>query len=111
MLRVGARQEPGSAGHRKRLSRIVRRATPEVQRAFAEGRISARRADQLLYLEPTQQLAELGRILAAQEESKRRSRIAALVIREYVQAGRRDLVSLKRDLQLALSSPTTSTHG
>ena len=38
-----------SAGQKKRLSRIARRATPEVQKAFAEGRISARRADQLLF--------------------------------------------------------------
>jgi hypothetical protein len=99
-----------SPGTKKRLSRIARRATPDVQKAFAEGRISARRADQLLYLEPAHQLALLGRLLSVQEDAQRRSKIATAVIREYVQAGRRDLVALKKDLQFALSSPTIEHH-
>jgi len=99
-----------SAGQKKRLSRIARRATPEVQKAFAEGRISARRADQLLYLEPAQQLAELHRLLAVQDEAARRSRIVAEVIQRHVNNGNRDIVALQTDLQLALSSTTNLTH-
>ena len=96
-----------STGTRKRISRIRRRAIAEVQEAYQQGKISARRADQLLYLEPSRQLVELSRILAVQEETARRSRVAAMVIREYVQGGKHDLVALQKDLQLALSTPTT----
>jgi hypothetical protein len=48
-----------SEGHRKRLSRIRRRAAKEVQEAFLAGHISARKADVLLYLEPEQQRLEI----------------------------------------------------
>jgi hypothetical protein len=97
-----------STGTKKRISRIARRATPEVQKAFTDGKISARRADTLLYLEPEQQLTELNHLLSVQEEAARRSRIAAEVIRQYVQCGKRDLVALRADLQLALSSVLNS---
>jgi hypothetical protein len=99
-----------SKGTRKRLSRIKRRAVPEVQEAFSSGqeafssgRISARRADSLLYLAPEEQRQELARLLAAHEATEHRSRIAAEVVKSYVDAGRRDLVALERDLRLALS--------
>jgi hypothetical protein len=45
--------------------------------AYQSGKISARRAAQLLYLQPDQQRAELTRLLSIQEEAARRSRIAA----------------------------------
>jgi ParB-like chromosome segregation protein Spo0J len=99
-----------SAGTKKRLSRIRRRAAPEVQAAFEAGKISARKADTLLYLPEEQQRAELERILSQKEDAVRRSRIATAVIREYVQAGKRDLAGLRKDLQLALSTPTIETH-
>jgi hypothetical protein len=91
-----------SAGTKKRLSRIARRATPEVQAAYAAGKISARKADQLLYLPFDRQRAELERILHKQEEAQRRSRIAAEVIRRHLALGRRDLVALRQDLKTAL---------
>jgi hypothetical protein len=99
-----------SVGTRKRISRISRRAIPEVQAAYVSGKISARRADTLLYLPSEQQSVELARILAIQEQSAERSRIAAAVIQAHVGAGRRDLVALKNDLQFALSSPTMSIY-
>jgi hypothetical protein len=71
--------------------------------AYAAGIISARRADILLYLCPEEQRAAIAKILAEREAAKRRSRIAAEVIRGYVTAGRRDLVALQKDLRLALS--------
>jgi len=66
-----------SAGTKKRISRIRRRALPEIMAAYQSGKISARRAAQLLYLQPDQQRAELTRLLSIQEEAARRSRIAA----------------------------------
>jgi hypothetical protein len=41
-----------SKGTRKRISRIMRRADPSVREAYQNGQLSARKADQLLYLEP-----------------------------------------------------------
>jgi hypothetical protein len=99
-----------SDGQKKRLSRIARRATPEVQKAFAAGKISARRADQLLYLEPQEQLAELQRLLAVRDEAARRSRIVTSIIKAHVAAGRRDLVALDKELRTALSSATIKSH-
>ena len=93
-----------SPGTKKRINRILKRAIPEVVRAYQEGRISARKADQLLYLSAQEQLAECKRILTAQEDAARRSRIAATVIRQYVHDGKRDLAGLRKDLQLALST-------
>jgi hypothetical protein len=99
-----------SVGQKKRLSRIARRAEPEVRAAFEAGKISARRADTLLYLEPAQQLAELTRLLAVQEEAARRSRIVASIIKAHVAAGRRDLVVLDKELRTTLSSATIKSH-
>jgi hypothetical protein len=99
-----------SAGTKKRLSRIRRRATPEVQAAFDAGHISARRADTLLYLEPKEQLAELNRLLVARQDVQRRSQIAAAVIKQHLDAGRRDLVALREDLRKALCSLTLQSH-
>ena len=93
-----------SEGQKKRLSRIHRRATPPVVQAYEAGKISARKADTLLYLEPDAQLAELNKILERQNEVARRSRITTKVLRDYVERGSRDLVALRKDLQLALNS-------
>jgi len=82
---------------------------PEVLAAFEQGKISAKRADLLLYLEPHQQLSELDRLLSAQEDVARRSRIAAAVIRNHINAGRPDLAALRQDLTIALSS-TNQSH-
>jgi hypothetical protein len=94
-----------SEGTRKRISRIMRRADPSVREALQNGQISARKADQLLYLEPAEQRDAIARILAKREALARRSKLAAAVIKAHVAAGRRDLASLRRDLQLALASP------
>jgi hypothetical protein len=110
MLRVGARQEPGSSGHRKRLSRLRRRAEPEVLAAYEQGRISARKADELLYLSPAAQRQKISNLVAGQDELARRSKIAAQVIKAHIETGRRDLVGLKQDLIRALCSATTSSH-
>jgi hypothetical protein len=53
-------------------------------------------------LEPDRQRAELARILSIGQNTAERSRIAAQVIKAYVDSGRRDLVALRKDLQLAL---------
>jgi hypothetical protein len=60
----------------------------------------------LPYLEQQEQRAELNRILSAREDTERRSKIAARVIKEHIDAGRRDLAALREDLRMALSSPT-----
>jgi hypothetical protein len=95
-----------SAGTRKRISRIRRRAIPEVAQAYKDGQISARRADVLLYLPPEEQLTELVRLLSVQEAAQHRSQVAARIIKAHVVAGRRDLMALQRDLQRALSNVT-----
>jgi hypothetical protein len=64
----------------------------------------------MLYLKSAQQHAELERIIATKEDRERRAKVAAQVIREYIRAGKRDLVALRKDLQLALSSSRTPTH-
>lgn len=92
-----------SKGTKKRLSRIRRRAIPEVLEAFEAGKISARRADTLLCLQPDEQRAQLNALLAEQALIARRSRIAAQVIKAHVSSGRRDLTALRQDLRLALS--------
>jgi hypothetical protein len=57
-----------------------------------------------LYLEADQQLVELNRILSAQEEASRRSRIAAGVLRNYLARGCRDLIALRQELERALAT-------
>jgi hypothetical protein len=96
-----------SVGTTKRISRIMRRAAPEVREAFESGQITARCADTLLYLEPEAQRRQLARLLAAQEDAARRSRIAAQVVRKHLLAGRRDLVSLRQDLRRELNTQNT----
>jgi hypothetical protein len=105
-----AHKAQGKKAFDRGISRISRRAGPEVRAAFEAGKISARRADALLYLEPQEQLAELTRLLSVREEAARRNRIAAAVIRKHVNAGNRDIVALRRDLQLALLSTTNLSH-
>ena len=74
-----------SAGTRKRISRINRRATAEVRTAYEAGQISARRADQLLYLRPSKQRRELDRLLTESSDRERRYRVAAEVIERYLE--------------------------
>jgi len=107
----GAQICPNSKGHRKRVSRILRRSCPEVVQAFQEGLITAKRADLWLYLPIEEQRTCLQRYLSEREKIAQRSKIAAAVIRTHIDTGSRDLVELRRDLQLALCSPTTPTHG
>ena len=99
-----------SPGTKKRLSRIRRRAAPEIRAAYEAGKISARRADQLLYLEPEEQRAALSRILAVRQDAQRRSKIAVEVIRTHLALGQRDLQKLRQDLKTALSSPSIQSH-
>src|SRR5262249_45332077 len=73
-----------SVGTKKRIARIRRRAIAEVLEAYQQGRISARRADILLYLPQDEQRAELGRILSLQEDTKHRNKIAVEVIRRHL---------------------------
>jgi len=99
-----------SAGTKKRIARIRRRATREVIDAYEQGHISARRADQLLYLPEQEQREEIAHILAVQNNAAQRSRVAARVIKSYVERGCRDLVALRGDLKSALASLTVKTH-
>ena len=92
-----------SKATKKRLSRIRKARLRGSSGSFSAGKISARRADTLLYLEPEEQRQELARILAEREVAVHRSRIAAEVIRGFVTAGRRDLVALQKHLRCALS--------
>jgi len=85
--------------------RIRRRAAPEIQAAYQQGLISARRADTLLYLSAEDQRTQLNRLLAEKADMVRRSKLAAEVIKKHITAGRRDLVALRDDLRKALSSP------
>ena len=86
-----------------RVNRIKRRGTPAIREAFESGRITARRADILLHLEPTQQAAELAALLAKQDRVCLRSKIAAEVINEHLRSGRPDLQVLQIHLRQALS--------
>jgi hypothetical protein len=91
------------SGTTKRLSRIARRAIPEVAAAYRQGLISARKADELLYLPPLEQLEALNRFLAERTERQRRSQVAAKVLHEYITRGCLDLIALRRDLETALA--------
>jgi hypothetical protein len=92
------------SGLERRLSRIRRRAIPEVKAAYEQGAITVRRADRLLYLAPAQQLSELNQILSAREEAGRRSRVAAGILQGYIRRGCRDLVALRQELESALAT-------
>jgi hypothetical protein len=74
-----------------------------VAQAYHQGLLSARKADELLYLEPERQLSELNKILSAREEAIRRSQVAANVLREYITRGCRDLIALRQELETALA--------
>jgi hypothetical protein len=101
---------PYSRGHRKRVSRIQKRAAPEVVRAFQQGLISAKRADLWLYLPVEQQQTQLQAYLSERETISQRSKIAAEIIQKHLALGQRDLVALREDLHLALASSTIQTH-
>ena len=85
-----------------RVNRINRRGSEAIRAAFSERKISARRADILLHMEPEAAATELALRLSRQEEIAARSKIAAQVIREHLAAGRRDLVALSTDLRSRL---------
>jgi hypothetical protein len=70
-----------------------------------ENQISARMADQLLYLPPAQQRAELERRLSALTEREERSRTAAEAIRSYLNTHDRiDLQDLEGRIRQALAT-------
>jgi hypothetical protein len=90
----------------KRHRRIERRASAEVLEAYRAGRITARRADILLYLPADQQAAELERRLALAREREARHRLVADAIRTYLDSlnGRQvDLHQLAGIIRQALS--------
>jgi hypothetical protein len=74
-----------------------------VAQAYHQGLLSARKADELLYLPPAQQLSELNQILSDRQEVVRRSRIAAGVLRDYIHRGCCDLIALRADLDAKIS--------
>lgn len=95
-----------SPGQLKRISRIRRRAIPEVREAFERGEISAKRADLLLYLPQGEQAAELERRLSEAHEREARRRLVAESIRGYLDGlnGRRvDLNELAQRIRKALA--------
>jgi hypothetical protein len=99
-----------SSGTAKRLSRIRRRAIPEVREAFERGEISAKRADLLLYLPKAEQAAELTRRLSEANEREERHRLVAAAIKTYLKTldGRKvDLLELGGIIRAAL----THSHG
>jgi hypothetical protein len=68
----------------QRVSRIKRRAIPAVVAAFEAGKISAKRADLLLYLSKDEQAVELERRLALAHDVERKHRLVASVIKTYL---------------------------
>jgi hypothetical protein len=93
-----------SPGHKKRLSRIARRGTPQIKAAFEAGKLSARICDTLLYLAPAEQTRELTRRLRAQDEAEHRSRLAAETIRQYLDScSKVDLMELGRQIRAAIA--------
>jgi len=96
-----------SPGTRKRLSRIRRRAIPEVCEAYENGAISARMADTLLYLPAEEQAAELERRLSAAKARERKHQLVAAVIRSYLkELGERkvNLDELSKTIRAALGN-------
>jgi hypothetical protein len=92
-----------SPGQKKRLRRIALRATEPVKDALARGEISARMGDKLLYLPAEKQQSELERILRLRSQMQQRCRAVVDVLRKHLDAGKKDLVGLKRDLHAVLS--------
>ena len=96
-----------SPGQTKRISRIRRRASPEVREAYERGDISARKADTLLYLPANEQQGELGRLLDGVHRREEKNRLVAGVIRQYLDnlgAERKvDMIELSKLIKNALS--------
>src|SRR5260370_41275195 len=92
-----------SVGQRKRLRRVELRATQAVKTALADGKISPRRADTLLYLSAQRQKEELDKILRAQTQGALRAKRAVEILGAHLATGSRDLVKLRGDLHQALS--------
>jgi hypothetical protein len=94
-----------SPGQKKRISRIKRRAVLEVRQAFERGDISARRADELLYLDPTSQRKELAAILADRETRERTAHVAAETINTHLAShpGKVDLTELGQKIRAAIA--------
>ena len=90
-----------------RLNRIARCASPAIREAYEQGKISTRRADILLHMEPGRAESTLATILAKQDQIAARSPVAVKIIREHLLLGRRDLVALASDLRAALSTEQT----
>jgi hypothetical protein len=94
-----------SLGTTKRISRIRRRALPEVREAYERGQISARMADTMLYLPAAHQRAELNRRLNEARQREACHRLVADAIREYLDSlnGRKvDLIELSKIIQKSL---------
>jgi hypothetical protein len=88
----------------KRIARIERRGTPELVQAMRNGLISVRTADSLFYLPAEEQRVQLQRRLAAAEQRERKIRLAAGVIRDYLDAHKQvDLEALCSVIQTALA--------
>ena len=97
--------ESKSAGQRKRISRIKRRAIPAVREAYESGLISARRADCLLYLPKAKQAGQLAALLQEQGKRERSAKLAAEAINSYLrERGARpvDLLELQLAIRQAL---------
>jgi hypothetical protein len=92
-----------SVGQKKRLRRVEKRATQAVKTALADGKISLRRADTLLYLSADCQAEQLDKILRAREQGALRAKRAVEILKAHLAAGSRDLVKLRGDLHEALS--------
>jgi hypothetical protein len=94
-----------SSGQKKRLSRIRRRAIPAVREAYEKGLISARRADDLLYLQKRQQAKQLAAILNERKNRERTARLAAEAINSYLasNSGKVDLMELGRRIRAAIA--------
>jgi len=94
-----------STGTRKRISRIRRRAIPEVLAAYEAGQISAKRADLLLYLPSRQQRKQLTTLLDSVSNKERRCRMAAEVIEQYLanREGPIDLQAVAGEIRAAVA--------
>jgi hypothetical protein len=94
-----------SPGQRKRISRIKRRAIPAVREAYENGLISARKADDLLYLPKREQAKELAAILSERETRERTAHLAAEAINSYLasNSGKVDLLELGQKIRGAIA--------
>jgi hypothetical protein len=98
-----------STTRNKRISRVLRRGSPELVDALRRGLISVRTADSLFYLPLQQQQAQLQRRLAAVQQRQRRSQLAAQTIRRYLDSAQRiDLSELQHRIRETLLLSTTA---